>query len=31
MKLVNLTPHSITFLDGENNPILTVESSAVVP
>ena len=30
MKLINLTPHSVTFLDGENNPILTVEPSGVV-
>lgn len=30
MKLVNLTPHSVTFLDGENNPVLTVEPSGVV-
>ena len=30
MKLVNLTPHSVTFLDGENNPILTVEPSGGV-
>lgn len=29
-KLVNLTPHAITFLDGENNPILTVEPSGMV-
>ena len=30
MELINLTPHAITFLDGENNPVLTVEPSGVV-
>lgn len=30
MTIVNLTPHSINFLDESNNPILTVEPSGVV-
>lgn len=30
MTIVNLTPHSINFLDGDNNPILTVEPSGTV-
>ena len=28
-KIVNLTPHEINFMDGENNVILTVPSSGV--
>ena len=30
MTIVNLTPHTINFLDGDNNPILTVEPSGTV-
>lgn len=30
MQIINLTPHTINFLDGDNNPILTVEPSGVI-
>ena len=30
MNIVNLTRHSINFLDGDNQPILTVEPSGVI-
>ena len=30
MQIINLTPHSINFLDADNNPILTVEPSGVI-
>ena len=30
MNIINLTPHTINFLDGDNQPILTVEPSGVV-
>lgn len=30
MQIVNLTPHAINFLDGNNHPILTVEPSGVI-
>lgn len=30
MNIINLTPHSINFLDADNNPILTVEPSGVI-
>lgn len=30
MNIVNLTPHTINFLDGDNNPVLTVEPSGVI-
>lgn len=30
MTIVNLTPHPINFLDGDNNPILTVEPSGTI-
>lgn len=30
MTIINLTPHAINFLDGDNNPVLTVEPSGVV-
>lgn len=30
MTIINLTPHTINFLDGDNNPVLTVEPSGTV-
>lgn len=30
MTIINLTPHPINFLDGDNNPILTVEPSGTI-
>ena len=27
--LINLTPHSINLMDGDNNPVQTIESSGV--
>lgn len=30
MQIINLTPHSINFLDADNNPILTVEPSGTI-
>lgn len=30
MQIINLTPHTINFLDGDNNPVLTVEPSGTV-
>lgn len=30
MTIVNLTPHTINFLDEDNNPVLTVEPSGVI-
>ena len=30
MQIINLTPHSINFLDEDNNPILTVDPSGVI-
>lgn len=30
MKIINLTPHPINFLDGDNNPVLTVEPSGTI-
>ena len=30
MQIVNLTPHTINFLDESNQPILTVEPSGVI-
>ena len=29
-KIVNLTPHAITFVDTEGNPVLTVEPSGIL-
>ena len=30
MQIINLTPHTINFLDGDNNPVLTVDPSGVI-
>lgn len=30
MNIVNLTPHTINFLDGDNNPVLTVQPSGTI-
>ena len=30
MKIINLTPHTINFLDKDNNPVMTVEPSGTV-
>ena len=30
MQIINLTPHSINFLDADNRPVLTVEPSGTV-
>ena len=30
MQIINLTPHPINFLDGDNNPVLTVQPSGTI-
>ena len=30
MTIINLTPHAINFLDGDNRPIMTVEPSGTI-
>ena len=30
MQIINLTPHTINFLGGDNNPVLTVEPSGTI-